>query len=107
MGNDVIKNRSLTYWFTRFKIGRFAGNACLCGRISSSVWNGNEVVTNSNRLESTSKRVNQSQSGLHAFFEWKRNNINNKDYEETDIIIIRGVAGSFGGDGANQDLAKL
>ena len=65
------------------------------------------MVTNSNRLESTSKRVNQSQSGLHAFFEWKRNNINNKDYEETDIIIIRGVAGSFGGDGANQDLAKL
>ena len=53
------------------------------------------------------KRVNQSQSGLHAFFEWKRNNINNKDYKETDIIIIRGVAGSFGGDGANQDLAKL
>jgi|GEM_PF-5233552 len=69
MGNDVIKNSSLTYWFTRFKIGRFARNACLCGRISSSVWNGNEVVTNSNRLESTSKRVNQSQSGLHAFFD--------------------------------------
>ena len=41
------------------------------------------------------KRVNQSQSGLHAFFGWKRNNINNKDYEETDIIIIRGVAGSL------------
>ena len=32
MGNDVIKNRSLTYWFTRFKIGRFAGNAYLCGQ---------------------------------------------------------------------------
>ena len=46
------------------------------------------------------KRVNQSQSGLHAFFGWKRNNINNKDYEETDIIIIRGVAGSNIGDGA-------
>ena len=32
MGNDVIKNRSLTYWFTRFKVGRFAGNAYLCGQ---------------------------------------------------------------------------
>ena len=25
-------NRSLTYWFTRFKVGRFAGNAYLCGQ---------------------------------------------------------------------------
>ena len=65
MGNDVIKNRSLAYWFTRFK----QEMRTFVGRISSSVWNGNEVVTNSNRLESTSKRVNQSQSGLHAFFD--------------------------------------
>ena len=71
MGNDVIKNRSLTYWFIRFKIGRFAGNACLCGRISSNVWNGNEVVTNSNRLESTSKRVNQSQAVCTLFLIYK------------------------------------
>jgi len=31
MGNDVIKNRSLTYWFIRFKIGCFGGNVYLCG----------------------------------------------------------------------------
>ena len=31
MGNDVIKNRSLTYWFTCFKIGRYNRNLYLCG----------------------------------------------------------------------------
>ena len=50
------------------------------------------------------KRVTQSQSGLHAFFV---NYINSKDYEETDIIIVRGVAGSDIGDGAKVLLWRM